>query len=238
MELHSKPEEQIIEEECKKLANKKLKDDLEKIIGTAYNLLPVGVMPAESYPRIKKGHKYFNERLANIISVAYEGILGAYLVSQPTLSYVQNMTFNGLAPGSQFTAPVFSIMVPEQAFLVAGAYLLLDVTRLAGLYFDKPLGTLAAEAVVHAKDWLKLKLLKRDEKYMNEAMRNITDKLETNRHINSEIEKEDLRKTLCGLQERLYWSEGLYPVEEYELTFRVNELRKQLGMEQITYNKK
>lgn len=230
MEITGKTDEEIIQEECQQIASKKIKRSLERILGTAYNFLPVGLMPASSYDKIKKKHRYFRPLLANITSMAYEAVLGTYLIFQNSFSYVQNFNYNGLF-GNTFSAPLFSIYIPQAVFTVAGAYLLLDLNRSFSIASKFPMGTWAVETYGLIKNWVKMKILGRNGAYMKEAMQNVENRLEVNKTINEELYLDSGRKVLENLQDRMYYcNDG---AEKEGLKARVNEVRKKLGMDQL-----
>ena len=233
MGLIEKSDEQIVDEEYQKVASKHLKKKLDDMLGKAYNLLPVGLLPISSYESLKKKHKYFSGRLANVTSMLYEAAAGSYLIVQPAFSYVQNATYIGLY-GNYFTAPLFSLYIPEQVFLVAGIYMLLDLTRGFAVAQGQPMGTWLVEAGILVKNWLKMKLLNKNVNYQKEAIKNVREQLYVKRIINDEITLENQRKALEKLQERLFYCKinGLTD-EAKSLVTHINELRSKLGMEQL-----
>jgi hypothetical protein len=232
MELIGKTDEEIIQEEYKKVASLKIKNRLERILGTAYNFLPVGVMPSYTYDAIKKKHKYFRPLLSNVTSLAYEAVIGTYLVFQNTFSYVQNFTFNGMY--GSYNAPLFSISIPEQAFVVAGLCLLSDLPRLFAHAQKTPMGNWVAETGGLIKNWYKMRVVRRNSEYVREAMQNVKERLEANNVINRELYVDNQRNALGNLQERMYYCNktGLN-AEANWLKTQINELRRRLGMNQL-----
>lgn len=230
MEYFDKSENELISEEYTRLRKKHLRERLRYGLRDMANLLPYGLLPNVIQQKLAKKHENLDLAIGNTLSLAYEVGLGIDLAADPGFSYSLNSSYDVSGWGN-FYANIFSINIPHEVFLVAGAFFLLDALRGFARLKGKTLGLLPLEAIHYGYKKITTALLANNEEFLEEAEHNIQGILKTRETLNKIVNNETDLAKLSSLNGKLYYYQKIgQPDFAEDLRVEISELEKKLGL--------
>ncbi len=223
--------EQLLQEELHKQASAKAKNSINtKAKSLLVNIIaPTGMLPYTLQKKISDKFAFFKPKLASIASSIYMFALGAYTFGLQSMELEKVSSVN--IPGYlSYSATVYDIVIPALLFQTIGAYLMLDAIRAPISYLKRPTGTLIGEALAYIPRAVS-KLFKFDDADIAKALSSARSKLYAENILSSINEKNKDLKDLANYTSSLYTTSD--PWTKYVLAYKINELRKKMGLEEL-----